>query len=240
MYPRITAKLFAFASFLVAVALPASIAPVFAQEHGIPPLSSGEDSGVISSSRLPQYKGEMKLSGLWFFDLGADVNGHRGWGGALDFLVYSPREKEHPDWLIKMGGELLVFHTTESHHAPGLSRHKESLDAGELTFQFACSWNRWRSLEIGVTGGLGIAGTYLETRDDYTNGSHKSRYNGNVNWAMQINPAVTFHFPRHASLSLGYRAGFITPILRTEYKWVDYRTVDIFHQSVEASFIWRF
>jgi hypothetical protein len=182
----------------------------------------------------------MSLSGLWFFNLGANANGHRGWGGAIDFLVYSPREAEHPDWLIKMGGELLVFHTTESHYVSAQGRHKESLDAGELTFQLSCSWNRWHYLELGATAGLGLAGTYLETRDDYTNGGHKSRYNGNVNWAMQINPAVTFHFPGHASLSLGYRLGFITPILRTEYKWVDYRTVDIFHQSVEAAFTFRF
>jgi hypothetical protein len=242
----------AAANTAVSVATAAAVAALLAtapaahaQEHGIPPLAPG-DYLRERASIAPAHPraGEFNLGPVWMFDLGANAKGHSGWGGVLNCLIYSPRENAHPDWQLKMGGELLVFHTNEAHDETGL-RHKESLDAGTLTFLFGGVWNPTERLEIGLLAGFGLAGTYIETRQDYTDGSHHTDYNGNVNWAMHVHPSLTVHFTENASFTAGYRFGFITPILRTENKWVrdwldNYRTVDVLHHSLEAAFTLRF
>ncbi|MDR0535203.1 MAG: hypothetical protein LBG65_02440 [Puniceicoccales bacterium] len=190
---------------------------------------------------------ELSFGAAWFYGFSGDVTGHNGWGGTVSFLFSPPAEAKYPDWRVRMGLELLVFHSNGSENKANL-HIKESLDAGALNLMAGIYYTiPWKPLdhrvEVGAQVGFGLGGTFLETREDYALGGHKVRRNGNIDWAMQVHPRVTFHITDHSNLTLGYRFGFITPVLRTEgfmRHLTNYRTVDIVHQSLEAAFTVRF
>jgi hypothetical protein len=200
-------------------------------EHGIRPLPAGMGGKWLNQPK-PKHL-HLDLGAAWFHSLGADAKGHEGWGGAATFLLMPERSFDYPKWQLKVGGELLVFHSTRSYVNSRGRPAKDSIDAGVLNFIGGVSYTFNEHVEFGVLLGAGLAGTYGETRE----GGHTDQ-NGNVNLSAQVKPSLTFHITENLSFSGSYRFGFITPVVRADL--IDYRSVDIVHQSVEAALTLRF
>jgi len=207
--------------------------------HGIAPLTGGEVARynyVPPPAPVAHSKAEVTFTGAWLFDMGGDVRKHRGWGGALGVFITPDVSPEHPDWRLKFGAEAFIFHADRTWRDAGAGgRRHSSVAAGALTFDLGASWRPVNWFEAGATAGLGLAGSYVDDsgeRDDP---------NGNINWAFVFRPEVAFHISKHTTLVGGYRLGFVTPVVRTEnWRKLDYRTVDILHQSVDISLRFRF
>ncbi|MDR1497591.1 MAG: hypothetical protein LBS59_04165 [Puniceicoccales bacterium] len=199
--------------------------------HGIAPLPEGAAGRWLSQPKTKHL--HLDFSAAWVYHLGEDVRGHEGWGGVLTFLLMPERSPEYPNWQLKFGGDLFVFHATRSYVNSRRFSAKDSIDAGALTVVGGASYTFQDRVELGVLLGLGLAGTYGETRA----GGDTDR-NGNVNLSMHVKPSLTFHITDNLSLSGVYRFGFITPVVRADL--VDYRSVDIVHQSVEVALTLRF
>ena len=207
---------------------PPSVMP----SHGITPLSKDTLPYWQKDNSRRQYPAEVAFTALHLFDLGSDARGHKGWGGTFNFTLLPHRLNEHPDWQLKVGVELLGFHSTSLRTKNG-RRQKESIDTGAASLFLGGSYFPCQYVEIGLAAGFGFAGTYGETRVP-----GDTDRNGNANWILQLQPCLNLHITETASLTLAYRLGFITPIVRADL--VGYKSVDILSQSIEAGIKFRF
>ncbi|MDR2512904.1 MAG: hypothetical protein LBD01_03800 [Puniceicoccales bacterium] len=217
---------------IAATAQAGDTAPSTLPSHGIAPLH--KDTPLLWQEDLSkrQYPAETSISALYLYNLGSDARGHKGWGGTFNLTLLPHRLDEHPDWQLKVGVELLGFHSTSLHTRKG-KRQKESIDAGAISLLVGGSYFPCQYVEIGFLAGFGFSGTYGETR---TPGDIDR--NGNANWILQLQPVFSLHITDYASLSLAYRLGYITPIVHTDL--IGYHSVNILSQSIEASIKFRF
>ncbi|MDR1818106.1 MAG: hypothetical protein LBR07_08085 [Puniceicoccales bacterium] len=211
-------------------------------DHGIAPLSDTERANyntIINTSR--PHSAEVSVSGAWLYDFGGSYGGATGVGGDLRLLLVPQLAPNHPDWRLKFGADICVFHAAETLHfsdaAAGGVRHRRrrSLDAGAFFFEGALAYAPFSWFEVGAGAGIGLAGTY--GTDSALGDTDRS---GNINWAFQVRPELAFHFSRHATLALSYRLGFFTPVAGWLRYYKDYRTGDIAFQSVEIALRMRF
>ncbi|MDR3227994.1 MAG: hypothetical protein LBT53_01070 [Puniceicoccales bacterium] len=201
--------------------------------HGIAPLTPEQQRADEAYRNRKPHSGEITFSAFHVFDTGANINNFKGWGGALNFSVLPPRSQTLPNSLLKFGAEISGFRVTAS--------GGREADAGVLSVVGGASHTFGDFLEVGATLGFGLAGTYCETLK--SNG-HRD-YNGNINWAMHVRPELAFHLTRNVALTASYRFGFITPIVRTEYRFLskndlEYKTIDMTTHAFEAGVRLRF
>ncbi|MDR2845196.1 MAG: hypothetical protein LBV28_03780 [Puniceicoccales bacterium] len=227
----------AAAALAFAVAAAAVSVPSVARADGdLPRASYYKD--IPFRDPLPQSvpstrgQGELTVASAYVFDLGSDAKNQTGWAGSLGFAVLPTRDPEYRDWQIKMGGEFLFFSTT-GHRWHGTRRFSESVDAGILYFNAGASYNVSDFLEIGASVGMGIGGSYGESR-----GIGERHRNGNMDWSLQFRPHVTLHLTETVHVYAGYRASYISPVYRADF--LGYRSVDILHQSLEAGLVFKF
>lgn len=168
----------------------------------------------------------------YFFDFGSDLPDGDGWGASLSAAVRF--DTDTPNWEFLGELEFLGYTAESGHYAHNGRRVKEELQSANLLIHLGLARSFGENFVLEGLLGFGLGVTYGEVKGE----NFKTSSSGDLTTTVSAKLRGEYRLDENWGVFAAYRFAYVSPSIASRV--ADWRSLDLFAQSVEIGLRYRF